>query len=1089
MNLKEKQQEQLNRGVFSRCLLCVLMGFMWLVPSFGWAQASDAPTENQGPIDATAEQPSWTAEDITGVWEVVSRVYLTVPQEEEASPDFIADIEAVNTSLAEKKIIERFSDEVYNHFDSEMGGENIIYDRSSDALFIYDTGAPVIYQFTVAQYQDDFLDDGGHDSHWAHVETITQAQPPMFGLEVEQVRYWDEPDEDKNTAEMLYWVSSELPSWFYELKGLGVPGYALKQLNSTSIEGHQVDIHKEAITVRPIDSDALLRAPEDDFNVVLWEEVREKEMGGRGTDDLSMADEQGAASGETKTSAEHESKAEVSLTKIERQQAGFLETLMARHPAEYDAVSIFQGGLARVEQGGQTFYINTQGERLFDQVFDTVLIDQQRVCYELSPFDDNVTTHYLVARDQKMGLVDPRTGQWVIEADYDYLEKRPCQILKSHQEGRIGLLTAQGKELVPTEYEDVQSFGYQQYFAVQKEGQWGIYEGGAQELVIPAEFQQVDYCGGCGSKPDYFYAQKEGHWGLVGFDGQVQLPFEYEFPQHAYMRGDQWVMNLQRDGQELLIHLGTGAHYAIEDYDDILVLNDFVAFMKDGRFALFNGDGQQLTDFELTGVYELDNYSDQKLYIAVAKEGKRTILDASGTEVMPWLQAEDISRLRQDYFLVQYENEGRIELRDLSGNVLIPAQYDGYGFLIRRDETNEWVDTNILKVHKGKLRGWYFADEEVLVEPAFDDIRYWAPEHADHPYILVEKEGLTGLYEMDGTEVLPPVYESLSLLQPGLLSVMQDGGYGLIDLATTKEWVPPRYASMDVFKESKIIGMLRSYEQQEAGSRYHWWDTEQQKMIELPFEDYEPMAQYGLWWVFDEGKSYLYDAATQQVISAAYDFIGDVHNGLIIVENDGKFGVINDKGKEVYPLEYDMALQNESGFIALSWENKNRFWDTLYLRPDGEPIISAPMRTWSSPDHYEAPLIRADEQEIFVSAYDPEQRDDSFGIYDWQGTERLAPVYQTLLLYNDAPRLGAIKNNHVGLFDEQGNEIFPPILDGLYHGDVPMHWGPIRELEAGFPVLAYIDARVDQRNKRHYFYVDKNAEVLPVVADMLIEFE
>src|SRR5690625_4756103 len=161
-----------------------------------------------------------------------------------------------------------------------MGGENIIYDRSSDALFIYDTGALVIYQFTVAQYQDDLLDDGGHDSHWAHVETITQAQPPMFGLEVEQVRYWDEPDEDKNTAEMLYWVSSELPSWFYELKGLGVPGYALKQLNSTSIEGHQVDIHKEAITVRPIDSDALLRAPEDDFNVVRWEEVREKEMGG-----------------------------------------------------------------------------------------------------------------------------------------------------------------------------------------------------------------------------------------------------------------------------------------------------------------------------------------------------------------------------------------------------------------------------------------------------------------------------------------------------------------------------------------------------------------------------------------------------------------------------------------------------------------------------------------------------------------------------------------------------------------------------------------------------------------------------------------
>src|SRR5690625_2745807 len=247
MSIEEKQFGQLNTSVFYQWLQGVLLVFMLLMQPFAWAQESAPYTETSNSIDVEVEQPQWTAEDITGVWEVVSRVYLTVLEEEGASPDFIADIKAVNTSLAEKKIIERFSDEVYNHFDSEMGGENIIYDRSSDALFIYDTGAPVIYQFTVAQYQDDFLDDGGHDSHWAHVETITQAQPPMFGLEVEQVRYWDEPDEDKNTAEMLYWVSSELPSWFYELKGLGVPGYALKQLNSTSIEGHQVDIHKEAI--------------------------------------------------------------------------------------------------------------------------------------------------------------------------------------------------------------------------------------------------------------------------------------------------------------------------------------------------------------------------------------------------------------------------------------------------------------------------------------------------------------------------------------------------------------------------------------------------------------------------------------------------------------------------------------------------------------------------------------------------------------------------------------------------------------------------------------------------------------------------
>lgn len=1076
-------------GRFFRFSYVLLLVFMLLMQPFIWTQKNEAHAGNSG-ADAKTVSPQWTTEDITGAWEVVSRVYVTLREEETAAPDFVADIQALNTSLAEKRIIERFSDAVYNHFDSELGGENVIYDQSADALFVYHTGDPVIYQFTFAQYQNDALGDGAHDSQWAHVETTTQAHDPILGFEVEQVRYWDEQDDNESIAEVLYWVSSELPSWFYQLKDLGVPGYALKQSSSMTIEGHQLRVNKEAISIRPIDSAALLRAPEDSFNVVLWEEVREEKMAERHTHDLPMPDKQGAAQENAEISANRDDKSEVSLTEVERQQAGFLEMLMASNPKAYDAVSVFQGGLARVEQAGKTFYINTQGERLFDHQLDTVLTAQQRGCYQLNSFDEGVIAHYLVARDQKMGLVDPHTGQWLIEADYDYLEKRPCQILKSYKDGLVGLFSFEGKELVPTKYQDVRSFGFQNFFAVQQKGQWGVYEGGSRDLVIPTKFDQISYCGGCGSKPEYFYAKKDGHWGLVGFDGQLRLPFEYEFPQHRFMRGDQWVVNLQRDGQELLIHLGTGTHYFNKDYDDVLVLNDFMALKKGGRFALFNRAGQQLTDFELTGVYELDNYSGQNLYIEVAKEDKRAILDASGADVVPWQRAEYISRLRQDYFLVHHNKKGQVELRDLSGTVLVPAQYDGYSIEARKDESNEWVDTNVLKVHKGKLRGWYFADEGVLVEPTFDNIRYWAPEHAEHPYILVEKGGMSGLYKLDGTEVLPPVYDSLSLQLPELLSFKQDSGYGLINIRTGKELVPPRYAWIDPVKTDKIMRLRLPYEQQQEGeSLYHWWDAAQQKMIELPFKEYEPLSQEGLWAVFKDGKSFLYDAQAQKIISAPYDLIGDASNGLIIVENDDKFGVINDKGKEIFPLDYDLALRNDSGFIALSRQNKKRFWETIYLRPDGEPMFSDPIRTWSSPDSYEAPLIRAAEQEIIVGAYDPVRRNDSFGIYDWQGTERFAPEYKTLFLYNDVPRYGAIKKNHVGLFDDQRNEVFPMILDGIYHADAPMHWGPIRDLAAGFPLLAYIDGRVDQRNKRHYFYIDKNGEVLPVVAHARIAFD
>lgn len=1073
-------------SIFFRFLYSFFLAFMLLIQSFVWAQSQLDNSETGGEEVMSVQ---WATEDITGAWETVSRVYLTLQEEETASPDFVAEVDALNTLLAQKRIIERFSSEVYNHFDSEVGGENIIYDRSADALFVYDTGDPVIYQFTFERYQNDFLDDGGHDSQWAHMETTSQEHDSILGFEIEQIRYWDKKNDEENTAEAWYWVSPALPSWFYQLKGLGVSGYAVKQLNSVSIDGHQLGVNRETISIRPIDPTMLLRAPEDSFNVVLWEEVREEEMAERDARDISMPDRQGVAQENAEISVNRDDKAEVSLTKVERLQADFLEMLMISNPKVYEAVSVFQGGLARAEQAGKTFYINTQGERLFDHKIDTVLTAQQTGCYQLSSFDEGVIAHYLVARDQKMGLVDPRTGQWLIKADYDYLEKRPCQTLKAHKDGLVGLFTFEGEEMVPTKYQDVQSFGFQNFFAVQQGEKWGVYEGESHEMVIPAEFEQISYCGGCGIKPEYFYAKKDGYWGLVGFDGKLWLPFEYEFPQHSYMRGDQWVVNLQRDGQELLIHLGTGTHYFNKDYDDVLVLNDFMALKKGGLFALFNRDGQQLTDFELTGVYELDNYSGQNLYIEVVKEDKRAVLDASGVDVVPWQRAEYISRLRQDYFLVHHNKKGQVELRDLSGMVLVPAQYDGYSIEARKNESNEWVGTNVLKVHKGKLRGWYFTDEEILVEPRFDNIRYWMPEHAEHPYILVEKGGMSGLYDLDGTEVLPPAYDSLSLQLPELLSFKQDSGYGLIDLHTAKELVPPRYAWIDPAKTDKILRLRLPYEQQKEGeSPYHWWDAAQQKMIELPFEEYEPLAQEGLWVVYKDGKSFLYNVQAQKIISAPYDLIGDASNGLIIVENDDKFGVINDKGEEIYPLDYDMALRNDSGFIALSQQNKKRFWETTYLRPDGEHIFSGPIRTWSSPDSYDAPLIRVAEQEIIVGAYDPARRNDSFGIYDWQGSERLAPKYKTLLLYNDVPRYGAIKKHHVGLFDDQCNEIFPMILDGIYHADVPMHWGPIRNLEAGFPLLAYIDGRVDQRNKRYYFYTDKNGEVLPVVAHERIAF-
>src|SRR5699024_8633386 len=74
----------------------------------------------------------------------------------------------------------------------------------------------------------------------------------------------------------------------------------------------------------------------------------------------------------------------------------------------------------------------------------------------------------------------------------------------------------------------------------------------------------------------------------------------------------------------------------------------------------------------------------------------------------------------------------------------------------------------------------------------------------------------------------------------------------------------------------------------------------------------------------------------------------------------------------------------------------------------------------------------------------------------WDGTERLAPQYEILVLYDDGPGYGAITKGKVGLYDGQGNEVFPAILDDVYYADMRIPWGVIREQKTEFPLLSRI---------------------------------
>src|SRR5699024_10219117 len=109
---------------------------------------------------------------------------------------------------------------------------------------------------------------------------------------------------------------------------------------------------------------------------------------------------------------------------------------------------------------------------------------------------------------------------------------------------------------------------------------WGVYSKEKKELVIPIQYDKLDYCGGWGMKPDYAYALRDGKWGIVNFHNKTLVPFEYEFPGHQGMRSGNWVANLTKGDRELIINIATGKVYFETDYQDLKLVNGFLALKK-----------------------------------------------------------------------------------------------------------------------------------------------------------------------------------------------------------------------------------------------------------------------------------------------------------------------------------------------------------------------------------------------------------------------------------------------------------------------------------------------------------------------------
>lgn len=248
-------------------------------------------------------------------------------------------------------------------------------------------------------------------------------------------------------------------------------------------------------------------------------------------------------------------------------------------------------------------------------------------------------------------------------------------------------------------------------------------------------------------------------------------------------------------------------------------------------------------------------------------------------------------------------------------------------------------------VFKQKEKWGLFNEFGVLrLNPEFDSLFMKFPET-----VVGIKNQKYGLFDLSGKETLPVVYDQFGLLNEGLFSILKDNKYGYAT-RQGKIVVKPQYQEASLFKNKLAVVRKNNF--------YGVIDYTNKIKMEFKYESILRNSISGEFAIRESGKPYaLWNSALSKQHSVVFDTIfisdesvhtriknGEVFSFLDITQGrkvfdkeytnaqafegnfcrvgNGKWGIIDTRGKEIIPIGYDSIINNKWGNkpVWITWK-------------------------------------------------------------------------------------------------------------------------------------------------------------------------
>jgi hypothetical protein len=493
---------------------------------------------------------------------------------------------------------------------------------------------------------------------------------------------------------------------------------------------------------------------------------------------------------------------------------------------------------------------------------------------------------------------------------------------------------------------------YTQYDQVFRNEAWLVCEN--------CEWGYIDTAGQAAVPPRYTFAKEfinnvgivecAGKWGAVNRRGEMVLPCAYDEIQFLE-NTDNSIIQVYRQQPKygLIDTLGQLTVHTV--YDEIGSFSEGrLAVKRNGLWGFADRDGLEVIPCRFR---EVQNFSES---LAAVKLGSGWgFIDKQGHVEVDFTFKKVGDFKHGLAWATAGEGVGYI---DPTGEFAIPARY----------EKAHDFDGGIARVVKGGEYGLIGINGQFLLRPRFAEIKAFneyglavaRPSKNNLRYSLINRQGELvgklqfkeiqpfsegfaavklkehyGYVDLAGKLVIPDIYTQASAFSEGLAAVQKDGACGYIN-PRGEQVIPLEYSKCLDFNAGRAVVY--------KGIRKAGLLDREGKLLIEPGLDRLLNFQEGRGLVRDEKYRFYYITEQAHSYHAYYQEATEFKHGVAVVQVNGKWGIINQKGIEIIPPKYDKIESFQDGYAKVriqGFRGLASLNGELIVQPDYEYISYA----------------------------------------------------------------------------------------------------------------------------------------------------